>query len=95
MGRVVVVMACVEPDEDWFHGYAPSLPGLHIDAPTVDETWKLLEEGLKQYLEVLARKDVPFPENSREFWEVDTQESAPIEEVIPDMPRKRPLMVNV
>jgi predicted RNase H-like HicB family nuclease len=43
----------IEPDEDQFHAYAPSLPGCHSFGSTVDEARASIAEAIELYIEGL------------------------------------------
>ena len=43
----------IEPDEDAFHAYVPSLPGCHTFGDTVGEALAHIQEAMMLYLELL------------------------------------------
>lgn len=51
----------VEPDSDGFHAYAPGLKGVHADGRTEHEAVHSAVDGIKAYLESLARHGDPLP----------------------------------
>jgi predicted RNase H-like HicB family nuclease len=51
----------IEPDEDAFHAYAPSLPGCHTFGDTVDEALAHIQEAIMLYLELLQEEGRPLP----------------------------------
>ena len=40
----------VEEDEPGFHGFVPCMKGLHVDGKTIQETLRLILEGLQVYV---------------------------------------------
>ncbi|MBK9054976.1 MAG: type II toxin-antitoxin system HicB family antitoxin [Chloroflexi bacterium] len=46
----------IEPDEEAFHAYVPSLPGCHTFGDTVDEALAHIQEAMMLYLELLQEK---------------------------------------
>lgn len=57
----------IEPDEDGYHGFVPSLPGCHTFGLTVDETLHNLNEAAALYVEVLLEDGEPLPVESSSF----------------------------
>ena len=57
----------IEPDEDGYHGFVPSLPGCHTFGLTVDETLLNLNEAAALYIEVLLEDGEPLPVESLSF----------------------------
>ena len=57
----ISVRCIIESDENGFHGYAPALPGLHIDGETEEEAQNRIEEGIVVYLESLHKHNQPLP----------------------------------
>lgn len=55
------ITVIVEPDEDWFHAYCPSLEGLHVDGETVEDALSHARDAVLLYLESLARHGDPLP----------------------------------
>lgn len=51
----------IEPDEDVFHAYVPSLPGCHTFGDTIDEALAHIQEAIMLYLELLQEEGRPFP----------------------------------
>lgn len=43
----------IEPGEDQFHAYVPSLPGCHSFGSTVDEAGANIAEAIELYIESL------------------------------------------
>lgn len=59
----------VEPDGKGYHGFVPTLRGVHTCARTIDETKKRLDEAIQCHIEGLLNdgERVPRDENSFEF----------------------------
>lgn len=100
MGRAIAKVQLrvrIEPDEDWFIGYAPALPGLNIDAPTKEETWEMLKVGVAQHLRAMMRHSIPFPENGPDFREYDVSRDdiMTAEEASKSVPSESLMTVNV
>ena len=55
------ISAIIEPDEAGFHGYCPSLKGLHVDGRTEQETFRNLVEAIGVYLASLEQHGEPLP----------------------------------
>ncbi len=51
----------IEPDEEAFHAYVPSLPGCHTFGDTVDEALAHIQEAMMLYLELLQEEGRPVP----------------------------------
>jgi predicted RNase H-like HicB family nuclease len=51
----------IEPDEDQFHAYVPSLPGCHSFGSTVDEARANIAEAIELYIEGLVEDGEPVP----------------------------------
>lgn len=51
----------IEPDEDQFHAYVPSLPGCHSFGSTVDEARANIAEAIEVYLEGLLEDGEEIP----------------------------------
>lgn len=46
--------AVIEPDEDQFHAYAPSLPGCHTFGATIEEARQNIAEAIRLHLDCMA-----------------------------------------
>jgi predicted RNase H-like HicB family nuclease len=51
----------IEPDEDAYHAYAPTLPGCHTFGDTVDEALRHIQEAIALYIEGLIANGQPVP----------------------------------
>lgn len=52
----------VEPDEDGFHAYCPTLKGLHVSGPTREEAIDNAKEAIAAYLASMMKHDELSPE---------------------------------
>lgn len=54
------VLVQIEPDEDGFHAYSPSLKGLHVWGETREEAFQHARDAAKAMIEVMIRyNEVP------------------------------------
>jgi predicted RNase H-like HicB family nuclease len=51
----------IEPDEDSYHAYVPSLPGCHSFGATLDEAHANILEAISLYIEGLVEDGEPVP----------------------------------
>ncbi len=51
----------IEPDENGFHAYVPTLPGCHTFGETIDETRKNIAEAIELHVESMAADGEPIP----------------------------------
>ena len=51
----------IEPDEDEFHAFVPSLPGCHTFGMTVDEARANILEAMELHLECMLQDGEPIP----------------------------------
>ena len=51
----------IEPDEDAFHAFVPSLPGCHTFGMTVDEARANILEAMELHLECMLQDGEPIP----------------------------------
>ncbi len=51
----------IEPDEDVFHAYVPSLPGCHTFGETVDEARRHIAEAIALHIEAMREDGEPIP----------------------------------
>lgn len=51
----------IEPDEDAYHAYAPTLPGCHTFGDTVDEALRHIQEAITLYIDGLIANGQPVP----------------------------------
>jgi len=51
----------IEPDEDEYHAFVPSLPGCHTFGATIDETLHYIKEAIDLYIEGLLENGLPIP----------------------------------
>jgi predicted RNase H-like HicB family nuclease len=51
----------IEPDEEGFHAYVPSLPGCHTSADTVDEARANILEAIELHIESMVEDGEPIP----------------------------------
>ena len=55
-----------EKTSNGWSAYAPDLPGLGVAGATIEETKRLLREGIELHLEGMREDGVPIPEPSTE-----------------------------
>ena len=55
----------VEPDEDGFHAYCPTLKGLHVSGTTREEAIGNAKEAIVAYLYSMMKHGDPVPEEAR------------------------------
>lgn len=55
----------IEPDGDGFHGYSPSLPGLHVCGATPEETLAYARDAALAYIESMIASGEPLPLDCR------------------------------
>lgn len=51
----------IEPDEGGYHAYAPSLPGCHTFAETVDQARSSIAEAIELHIETMLADGEPIP----------------------------------
>ena len=51
----------IEPDEDGFHAYVPSLPGCHSFGATIDEARKNIAEAIQLHIECMQEHGEAIP----------------------------------
>ncbi len=56
--------AIIEPDEDAYHAYIPSLPGCHTFGSTIDEARANLLEAAELHIEVMREQGEEIPSDS-------------------------------
>lgn len=61
MKHILNYKTIIEKDGDYFHGYAPSLPGCHTQGKTIAETQTNLKEAIEVWLESCAANNKPIP----------------------------------
>jgi len=49
----------IEPDEDAYHAYVPSLPGCHTFGSTVDEARANIDEAIALHIEAMTEDGEP------------------------------------
>lgn len=54
----------LEKTSNGWSAYAPDLPGLGVAAATIEETEKLLREGIESHIEGMREDGLPIPEPS-------------------------------
>ncbi|MGB6686678.1 MAG: type II toxin-antitoxin system HicB family antitoxin [Terracidiphilus sp.] len=54
----------LEKTSNGWSAYAPDLPGLGVAAATIEETEKLLREGIELHIEGMREDGLPIPEPS-------------------------------
>ena len=54
----------IEPDEDMFHAYVPTLPGCHTFGATLDETRANITEAIELYIECMQQEGETIPTES-------------------------------
>jgi len=64
----------IEKDDNYFHGYVPSLPGVHTQGDSIEETRKNLKEAVLAYLEAqqILGEDVNKLINKEEYETIET-----------------------
>ena len=58
----------IEPDEDGFHAYVPSLPGCHTFGETIDEARKQITEAIELHIESMLADGEPIPVEREPFF---------------------------
>ena len=51
----------IEPDEDAFHAYVPTLPGCHTFGATVEEARANIAEAIALHIESMQADEEPIP----------------------------------
>ena len=51
----------IEPDEDAFHAYVPTLPGCHTFGATVEEAQANIKEAIALHIQSMLEDDEPVP----------------------------------
>jgi antitoxin HicB len=51
----------IEPDEEAFHAYVPSLPGCHTFGSTIDEARINIAEAIELHIESMLQDGEPIP----------------------------------
>ncbi|MGH7491164.1 MAG: type II toxin-antitoxin system HicB family antitoxin [bacterium] len=51
----------IEPDEDGFHAYVPSLPGCHTFGKSIDEARESIVEAMELHVESMLEDGEPIP----------------------------------
>ena len=51
----------IEPDEDVFHAYVPTLPGCHTFGDTVEEARANIAEAITLHIESIQEDGEPIP----------------------------------
>jgi antitoxin HicB len=51
----------IEPDEEAFHAYVPSLPGCHTFGSTIDEARINIAEAMELHIESMLQDGEPIP----------------------------------
>ncbi|MGI8586540.1 MAG: type II toxin-antitoxin system HicB family antitoxin [Chloroflexia bacterium] len=54
----------IEPDEDSFHAYVPTLPGCHTFGATLDEARTNVMEAIELHIECMQQDGEPIPVES-------------------------------
>lgn len=62
----------VPDDPSGFHGYVPSLPGVHTCGDTIAEVQKNLKEAIKCHLEGLKKDNMPIPTEEQYIEQIQT-----------------------
>ena len=60
-GIEYVFEVVIEPDEDRYHAYCPSLKGCRTWGRTEEEAYKNIQEAIELYLEALIDEGDPIP----------------------------------
>ena len=55
------VVIAIEPDEDGFHAFCPTLKGLHVGGSTIEEALSRAIDAARVYLESMKRHGEPIP----------------------------------
>lgn len=51
----------IEPDEEGFHAYVPSLPGCHTFGATIEEAQQNIAEAIQLHIECMQDDGEPIP----------------------------------
>ncbi|MDP3763637.1 MAG: type II toxin-antitoxin system HicB family antitoxin [bacterium] len=62
----------IEPDEDGYHGFVPSLPGVHTVGKTIEETKQNLDDAIRCHLEGLAKDGITPPQEREAVESIQT-----------------------
>jgi len=54
----------IEPDGKGYHGFVPSLKGVHTNGKTIEETRQNLQEAIQCHLEGLLKDNITPPKQS-------------------------------
>ena len=73
MSKYVVIY---EPSTNGWGAYVPDLPGLGVVGDTLEETKKLIREGIEFHIEELRKVGEPVPPPSSMFEELEVNISA-------------------
>ena len=70
----------IEPDGKGYHGFVPTLKGLHTGGKTIKETKKNLDEAIQCHIEGLLKdgESIPRDEDTFEFIRSFTLEDFPL-----------------
>ena len=55
------VTVVIEPDGEQFHAFCPGLPGIHSNAPTVEEACERTIPAIERYLDFMNEQGSPHP----------------------------------
>lgn len=58
----------IEPDEDGFHAFVPTLPGCHSFGSTIDEARANIVEAMELHVESLRDDGEPVPTEPEPFF---------------------------
>ena len=59
--KVLTYRAIIREDGKVFHGFVPTLPGVHTNGKTIEETRKNLREAISLHLEALKETNTKIP----------------------------------
>lgn len=61
MKHIINYKTIIEKDGQYYHGYAPSLPGCHTQGNTVEEAKANLKEAIEVWIESRAANNMVIP----------------------------------
>lgn len=67
--KIYTYRTIIEPDEKGYHGFVPTLKGVHTMGKTIEETKSNLEEAIRCHLEGFRKDNIlpPQEKDSVEF----------------------------
>ena len=66
--KVYQFTVVIEPDEEAFHAYVPTLPGCHTFGSTIDEAHANIAEAIEIHIESMLQDGEPIPLEREPFF---------------------------